>query len=277
MYIKVINPKLHGNTTFSNTGSCQNLTDYLSKENEKLPLEEKELFFNHKEQELSSNAVIQMIDNNVKGISKGRTKFHSLVIAPDSEELEHLKHDPKALKSYTSEVMREYARSFNLKNGRKLNLDDLVWAAKLEKERNGKSKNGDNMHVHIIVSARDRKQNVSLSPNVNNKQRFNRVQFYLKSEQAFDKMFNYKRLESRLKTDQIRKYASLDEKEKYFTALASKQKEQRPGQQISLNKNLSQTLIGTANADSSQAYKEESELRKNKKLRKRNKNRGPKL
>lgn len=278
MYIKVINPKLHGNTTFSNTGSCKNLTDYLSKENEKLPLEEKELFFNHKEQELSSNAVIQMIDNNVKGISKERTKFHSLVIAPDSEELQHLKHDPKALKSYTSEVMREYAKSFNLKDGRKLNLDDLVWAAKLEKERNGERKNGDNMHVHVIVSARDREQNVSLSPNVNNKQRFNRVQFYLKSEQAFDKMFNYKRLESLLKTDQIRKYASLEEKEKYFTSLASKQKEQQPGQHNSLSKNFAHTLVGTAISDSSQAYKEEeSKQRKNKKIRKRNKNRGPKL
>src|SRR5690554_8187021 len=62
MYIKIINPSLHGKTTFSNSGSCKNLIDYLSKENEKLPLDEKELFFNHQEAELSSNAVLKLIE-----------------------------------------------------------------------------------------------------------------------------------------------------------------------------------------------------------------------
>jgi hypothetical protein len=277
MYIKVINPKLHGNTTFSNTGSCRNLADYLGKENEKLSLDEKELFFNNKESELSSNAVIKMIDNNVKGIAKGRTRFHSLVIAPDAEELKHIRHDPKALKDYTSEVMRHYAKSFKLKNGQELGLDDLVWAAKLEKERNGESKNGENIHVHVIVSARDKEQKTSLSPNVNNKQRFNRVQFYLRSERAFDKMFDYHRIESRLQTDQMRKYGSLDERERYFAELELKQQKHQPTQQNSLNTNMLQNLLQGADAGSSQGYREEVDSRKYRKTKKRNKNRGPKL
>ena len=277
MYIKIINPILHGKTTFSNSGSCKSLIDYLSKENEKLPLDEKELFFNHQESELSSNAVLRMIDNNTKGIAKGRTRFHSLVIAPDAEELKHIKHDPKALKDYTSEVMRQYANSFKLKNGQKLGLDDLVWAAKLEKERNGENKNGDNMHVHVIVSARDKEQKISLSPNVNNKQRFNRVQFFLKSERSFDKMFNYQRIESRLQTDQMRKYGSLDERERYFAELELKQPKYQSTQQNSLNTNILQNIVQGADSGSSQGYKEEIDYRKYRKTKKRNKNRGPKL
>lgn len=126
MYIKVINPAIHGNATFSNTGSCKNLVDYLSKENEKLPLDEKELFFNNSDKQLSSNAVIKMIDTNIKGIAKGRTRFNSLVIAPDAEELKHIKHDPEALKKYTCEVMNEYAKNFKLKDGKTLWIKRFV-------------------------------------------------------------------------------------------------------------------------------------------------------
>ena len=219
MYIKIINPSVHGKTTYSNTGSCTSLADYLSKENEKLPLDKREMFFSHLESEISSNAVINMIDNNVKGIAKNRTKFHSIVIAPDEHELKHINYSPQKLKQYTCNVMEEYAASFNLKNGKKLNIDDLVWAGKLEYERNGENNNGNNMHVHIIVSARDKEQKISLSPNTNDKSRFKRVDFYLESEKAFDKMFNYQRVESKLKTDQVWKYASLEEKEAYFDEL----------------------------------------------------------
>lgn len=277
MYIKVINPQIHGNTTFSNTGSCKNLVDYLSKENEKLPLEEKELFFNHEENELSSNAVINMIDNNVKGIAKGRTKFHSLVIAPDKDELSHIQNNPIAIKKYTIEVMKQYAQSFNLKSGKRIALDDIVWAAKLEKERNGEFKNGENMHVHIIVSARDKEQSISLSPNINDKSRFNRVQFYLNAEQNFDKLFNYKRVESLLQTDQVRKHGTLQEKEEYFSALATRKEQgQNINQSTSVISSLSDSMRNL-NTENSQSYKEEKRFLKYRKKRKRNKKQGPTL
>lgn len=270
MYIKIIQPSVHGSSTYTNTGSCGNLVDYLSKENEKLPLDKKELFFNQTDKQLSSNAVIQMIDTNIKGVAKGRTTFHSLIIAPDSEELKHIKHDPEALKKYTCEVMSEYAKGFNLKNGKQLRIEDLVWAAKLETERKGEGKNGDNMHIHVIVSARDKEQKISLSPNVNNKQRFNRVQFCLKSEQAFDKMFKYERIESRLQTDQIRKYGSLDQREKYFSTITQKHTEHQPSQPKTINTNTIQGIVGNLNvAASTNVYEEPKYNRYKKKKKKR--------
>ncbi len=266
MYIKIINPSIHGKTTYSNTGSCKSLADYLSKENEKLPLDKKEMFFNNLESELSSNAVINMIDNNIKGIAKNRTKFHSLVIAPDEHELKHINNSPQKLKQYTCEVMQQYAASFNLKDGKKLGIDNLVWAGKLEYERNGEYNNGNNMHIHVIVSTRDKKeQKIALSPNTNDKSRFKRVDFYLESERAFDKMFNYHRVESKLKTDQVWKYASLEEKEAYFDEL-----DNRRAQSISHSVShkidqLASNLTLSASSSASSAYHEEDKFKKKKK------------
>lgn len=277
MYIKIINPSLHGKTTFSNSGSCKNLIDYLSKENEKLPLDEKELFFNHQEAELSSNAVLKLIDNNTKGIAKGRTKFHSLVIAPDPQELKHIKHSLDALKQYTCEVMKVYAQSFKLKDGKVLDLDNLVWAAKLERERNGEQKDGSNMHIHVIVSARDKDQKISLSPNVNDKQRFNRVQFCMKSEQTFDKLFHYQRTESKLQTDQIRKYGTLAEKEQYFSSLETSPAESQSIPQKKLGMDLVQPLIDSPHSNAQNEAANEPDYKKRKVLRKKKRNKGPKL
>ena len=277
MYIKIINPSLHGKTTFSNSGSCKSLIEYLSKENEKLPLDEKELFFNHQEAELSSNAVLKMIDNNTKGIAKGRTKFHSLVIAPDPQELQHIKHSPDALKQYTCEVMKVYAQTFKLKDGKVLALDNLVWAAKLERERNGERKDGNNMHIHVIVSARDKEQKISLSPNVNNKQRFNRVQFCIKSEQAFDKLYHYHRIESKLQTDQIRKYGTLAEKERYFSSLKTSPAESQSIPQKTLINDLVQPIIGSPHSNAQSESTNETDYKKRRALRKKKRTQGPRL
>lgn len=260
MYIKVINPSKHGSATYSNTGSCINLVEYLGKENESLPLEKREMFFNQNEDELSSNAVIKMIDNNIKGIAKGRTKFNSLVIAPDIHEQKHIGNDPKKLKQYTCEVMRVYAENFHLKSGRKLDSENLVWAAKIEYERSGNQEG--NMHVHVIVSARDKEQMITLSPNTNDKKRFNRVNFYLESEKEFDKLFQYNRIESRLKTDQMIKYGNLHEREKYFSALDERKSQL---QKADLSKSLTGG-IGSANSSNGR-YQEEI---KKKKIKKRN-------
>jgi len=219
MYIKVINPKIHGKTTFGNTGSCARLVDYLGKENEKIQLSIRELFFNADRNYISSNEVIHSIDNNRKGIANGRSRFHSLVIAPDADELKHIDYDPIKLKEYTKKVMEVYAENFNLEKGKKITQNDLVWFAKLEYERNGEYNDGNNMHIHIIVSARDKEQKMSISPNTNSKKRFNRVNFALNSEKAFDKQFSYERKESLLLTHQMRQSSDLDLKANYFTEL----------------------------------------------------------
>ena len=123
--------------------------------------------------------------------------------------------------------MNEYARNF----GKGIEGKDLVWFAKIEKERThthsdravqtgeelkGKKKEGEQTHVHVIVSrteslsgfkARqqageiDRKHPLKLSPATNHRDTakgavkggFDRTQFIRASERQFDRQFSYER------------------------------------------------------------------------------------
>ncbi|MBD8348958.1 hypothetical protein E2605_19000 [Dysgonomonas capnocytophagoides] len=211
MYTKIINPAVHGKTAYSNTGSCGALVNYLNKENADYQLVDRELFFNHESYNITSNEVLQAIDNNHKGLRRNTPKFHSLVIAPTAQELYHIRQSTEKMKEYTRAVMEQYAKSFNLPNGKKLSSHDLVWFAKLEHKRNGEY-SANSMHIHIIVSARDKSQSITVNPNINNRDRFNRVQFYMNSERVFDNMFGFKRKESLLYNHQINKHGSFSEK-----------------------------------------------------------------
>ena len=133
------------------------------------------------------------------------------------------------------------------------------------------------MHVHIIVSARDKKQEVSLSPNVNNKQRFNRVKFCLKSEQAFDKLFQYHRNESKLQTDQIWKHGTLAEKERYFSMLKTPLFESQNIPQGTIFKALIQPLIDSPHSNAQNETTNETEYQKRRVLRKKKRIQGPRL
>lgn len=211
MYTKIINPALHGKTSYSNTASCVALVNYLNKENTDYQLIDRVLFFSQESYNVTSSEVLQAIDNNHKGLRKNAPKFHSLVIAPTAQELYHIQQSPEKMKEYTRAVMEQYAQSFNLPNGKKISSDDLIWFAKLEHKRNGEY-SANSMHIHIIVSARDKSQSITLTPNVNDRNRFNQVQFYLKSEKAFDNMFGFKRKESLLYNHQVKRHGSFSEK-----------------------------------------------------------------
>lgn len=211
MYTKVINPAKHGKVAFSNTGSCAALVNYLNKENREFQLVDNELFFDQYRNNVTSKEVLEAIDNNHKGLKRNTPKFHSLVIAPTVQELYHIRQSTENMKEYTRAVMDEYARNFNLANGKQLSSDDLVWFAKLERMRKGELTTGS-MHIHIIVSARDKSQSVTLNPNINKRNRFNRMRFSMNSERAFDKMFGFKRKESLLLNHQVFRYGSFSEK-----------------------------------------------------------------
>lgn len=211
MYTKVINPAKHGKAAFSNTGSCAALVNYLNKENRESLLVDNELFFDQYRNNVTSKEVLEAIDSNHKGLKRNTPKFHSLVIAPTVQELYHIRQSTENMKEYTRAIMEEYAKNFNLANGKQLSSDDLVWFAKLERMRKGELTAGS-MHVHIIVSARDKSQSITLNPNINNRNRFNRVRFSINSERTFDKMFGFKRKESLLLNHQIFKYGSFSEK-----------------------------------------------------------------
>lgn len=72
MYVKV-----HGTSDYvqGNSQSCQELVNYLGKENEGKELMDKEFFFNQQNDILTDNHVIQTIDNNRKGLKNMMPNF----------------------------------------------------------------------------------------------------------------------------------------------------------------------------------------------------------
>jgi len=206
-----------------NKGSCESLVNYLMKENREGKTDE--LFFDYNLNEIGPKEVEVRIDSNKKKLGKADSKFYSIILSPSEDELKAImdsefnisKH--QALKHYTSAVMDEYALNFNregLKSGA-----DLVYFAKIENERthkgtdievqleekkSGELKEGDNTHIHIVISRKDITQKLKLSPLTNHKttppkyksgnptpKGFNRVDFFNNSEKVFDEIFKYER------------------------------------------------------------------------------------
>ena len=239
MYVKVINPKKHGKTEYNNSGSCTALVNYLSKEDQEKGLE-RELYFNHDKDRISSTEVIRSIDNNSPNIEKTEAKFYSLVIAPQPDEMEHLKNDPKRLKEYVRDTMDIYAQNFNKKDGTSKNLNgkDLVYYAKLEENRyykgtdedvkQGKAKQGDplpgdNTHVHIIVSRKDKSKEIKLSPLANSKKLFSRENFKMKCCKHFDENYRYQGSGKELEKHIVMRDGTIEDRINYI----SKEYEQR--------------------------------------------------
>ena len=184
MYAKVINPKTNGKKVYSNKGSSQRCANYLVQEAKE---EKKEALFFGTEAAgvMTADGVVAMLDNNVKGLAKETDKFHSLVLSPSSEELAIMGNDTKGLQEYTRNVMDLYAKNFTIKGGRELGEPDLVWAALIHQDRKnrgtdegaqGEKKEGLQTHIHVMVSARDAEQKITLNP-LGTADRFNRVQF----------------------------------------------------------------------------------------------------
>ncbi|WP_022826200.1 DUF5712 family protein [Hymenobacter norwichensis] len=184
MYAKVINPKTNGKVVYNNNGSSQRCANYLVKEAKEAGGEA--TFFGAPGTEpKTADEVVKMLDGNVKGLGKDDPKFHSLVLSPSADELLLIGNNPKALEEYTQNVMDLYAKNFKLKNGKELGEADLVWAATIHQERKnrgtdegmqGEKKEGLQTHIHVMVSARDADQKITLNP-LGKADRFNRVQF----------------------------------------------------------------------------------------------------
>jgi hypothetical protein len=210
----------------TNKGSSARLTTYLEKENDKNLTLEKEYFFSADREKCNKYEVINQIDNNAKnqGLENKDDRFYSIVISPSQSELAAIGNDPIKLKEYTRDVMENYAANFCNSKGenRQLSSKDLVWYAKVENERkhgfdsqevkeglarSGELKEGDQRHIHVIVSRCESRENrhvlgqdkqqqertTQLSPTVNNQKMFDRDAFYRANEQSFDKRFGYQR------------------------------------------------------------------------------------
>lgn len=202
----------------TNSGSCQRLAGYLEKENNQLPLAQQEAFFCAHSDKVSQIEVVAGIDQNgaAQGLKSGQDRFYTFTIDPSQKELTHIGNDPDKLRDYTRAVMDNYAQNF----GKGIESKDLVWYAKIEYSRSyshedkavqegvaqkGQPKEGDQTHIHIIVSRfKERQQEgertTSLSPLTNHRQAggaigngFDRVNFIQANERTFDQKFNYQR------------------------------------------------------------------------------------
>ncbi|MFS4493898.1 MobB family relaxase [Maribacter sp. 2308TA10-17] len=261
MYIAITPQKL--GQSYSN--SAADYVAYLEKENEGLEQENQEHFFSQTEDRISPDKVISEIDANTAKLKKTEPKFYSIVVSPSQRELKKIANNPEALKTYTRELMKEYAKSFYRE--KPVTVDQIKYFAKIEHERTyrgfenevlenapyrkqiaklendirkvargelegtikkleqeitalrqaaphqingqmivaGMKKEGNQSHIHIIVSRKDVTNTFSLSPGSKYKasevemhgkkvQRgFHRDQFFEKAEQTFDKVFGYDR------------------------------------------------------------------------------------
>jgi hypothetical protein len=200
--------------TGSNAGSCGQLVAYLEKENQGKALGEKELWFDQDRDTLYPEQVRQAIDGNVAKLKKSEAKFFLVNISPSEKELAHLSQDPTQLKAYARQVMGQYAANFQ----KGIGGEDLLYFGKVEFSRSykytdaavqageairGDLKPGNQLHVQIIVSRKDRDNTRLLSPLNNSSGRnlthskkfgqFNVVDFKQSCERAFDGQFGYVR------------------------------------------------------------------------------------
>lgn len=192
-----------GGGTYANTGSCRAVTGYLEHEDlERMKKgEEVQPFFNNDRDRVSAKEVAFKIDNNKAKLSRTDAKFYVITVSPSSRELEKMGKTPKeqaeAMQKYVREdVMQHYAEGF----GKGLNKEDIEYYAKIHYDRKGADRN--DMHVHIIVSRKDRTNTKKLSPKTNHtgkkncgnvKGGFDRTEFFRKCESSFDRRTGYDR------------------------------------------------------------------------------------
>jgi hypothetical protein len=235
MYAKVIDPEINGKKVYANKGSALRLANYLSKEAKEAG--ESATFFGAPgSPEKTAEEVVAMIDGNIKGLKKDDDKFYSLVLSPSPDELTHIGNDAQALEKYTQNLMDLYAKNFNLKNGRELGEANLVWAATIHDERKnrgtdegvqGEKKEGLQTHIHIVVSARDADQKITLNP-LGTPDRFSRVQFQASAGAQFDLQFGLVSSQDLAQPAPTRKQLVAEKAEEITSKAAANKREKKP-------------------------------------------------
>jgi len=217
MYINITDSE-----TADNKGSSGGLVHYLDKENRTDMEKQPEYWFNNERNNIVSNEVRPAIDDNIAKLSKVDAKFFLVNISPSQKEIAFLKEkygedDVKEhLKAYAVAIMDEYARNFKrpgIESGK-----ELLWFGKLEMHRyyshkdpevaqgikkRGERKDGEQMHIQVIVSRKDITNLIKLSPMNKSKGKntehskkmgqFDRSAFKSSGEQLFDAQFSFDR------------------------------------------------------------------------------------
>ena len=249
MYINITDSE-----TGNNKASSAALVTYLEKEN-RLPEKEQqpEHWFNGRKNNISPQQVRVTIDNNIAKLGRNDAKFYLINISPSQKEIAWLKQNfgeqgmAEQLKAFALKVMDGYAANFK-RPGIEDNTN-LMWYGKLENFRyyghndpevkqgqrqRGERKDGEQMHIQIIVSRKDITNSIKLSPMNNSRGRnaqhsaklgqFDRRAFKQSGETLFDRMFSFDRaLKDTMEYALTMKNGSAQEKQQLF---AREQQEQ---------------------------------------------------
>jgi hypothetical protein len=210
------------NKEAANKGSSGGLVHYLEKENRLDHKQQPEYWFNGQQIRIEPYEVKAKIDSNIAKLGRDDAKFFLVNISPSQKEIAFLKEQyggdgaREQMKGFAVRVMDAYARNFN-RDGVNSN-EDLVWFAKLENHRyyshkdpevkqglkqRGERKEGEQMHVQVIVSRKDATNKIKLSPMNTSRGKnqehskkmgqFDRVAFKQSGETLFDSLFSFDR------------------------------------------------------------------------------------
>ncbi|HTK18516.1 MAG TPA: DUF5712 family protein [Mucilaginibacter sp.] len=226
----------------ANKGSSSGLVYYLEKENRFDKKSEPEYWFNGRHVNIDPYYVRQTIDHNIAKLGKADAKFFLVNISPSQKEIAFLKEQygddgvKEQLKGFAVRVMDAYAQNFKREGVN--SHEDLVWFGKLENYRyysyndpevkqgikkRGDRKEGEQMHLQVIVSRKDKTNSIKLSPMNTSRGRneehskkmgqFNRVAFKQCGETLFDSLFEFDRqLNETMAYANVKKNGSLDER-----------------------------------------------------------------
>lgn len=206
----------------ANKGSSAGLVHYLEKENRIDHKQRSEYWFNGQQIRIEPYEVKAKIDSNIAKLGRDDAKFFLVNISPSQKEIAFLKEQygedgaREQMKGFAVRVMDAYAQNFKKDN---INShEDLVWFAKLENYRyysykdpevkqglkkRGDRKDGEQMHIQVIVSRKDATNRIKLSPmntsrgkNAEHSKKmgqFDRVAFKQSGETLFDSLFSFDR------------------------------------------------------------------------------------
>jgi len=206
----------------ANKGSSSGLVHYLEKENRLDKKNKPEYWFNGRQLNIDPYHVMQTIDHNIAKLGKADAKFFLVNISPSQKEIAFLREQygddgvKDQLKGFAVRVMDAYAQNFKREGVN--SHEDLVWFAKLENYRyytyndpevkqgikkRGDRKDGEQLHVQVIVSRKDATNMIKLSPMNTSRGKneehskkmgqFDRVAFKQSGESLFDNLFEFDR------------------------------------------------------------------------------------
>ena len=226
----------------ANKGSSAGLVHYLEKENRLDHKQQSEYWFNGQQIRIEPYEVKAKIDGNVSKLGRDDAKFFLVNISPSQKEIAFLKEQyggdgaKEQMKGFAVRVMDAYAQNF--KKDSINSHEDLVWFAKLENHRyyshkdpevkqglkkRGDRKDGEQMHVQVIVSRKDRSNSIKLSPMNTSRGKneghskkmgqFDRLAFKQSGESLFDVLFEFDRqLKETMAYANAQKNGSLEER-----------------------------------------------------------------